>query len=329
MQHAHRIEHALDRLGTGVEGVGDALVGDEQRTAGAQQRPAPGERVDRSTHVVQRLEHRDEIESGCLDADAARRLRDPGARDRGRGADRRLVAGVAVHERDAVGDPCLAGVAARLDDRRLVEVEPDDAGVRERVRERDGRPADTAAGIEHGASGVERGGPVGQRVDPAAQLVGEARAVQRAESAAQFGAVLVERDAAALAVVGDELGEREGDAGEQARRGRDMRRVGLVDEHRGVQLGQHEAALVPEHSGLDDREVAGGSLLFEPLTGVARRDSRGVGERGGGHRAGLVQRAVEAEAAAELDREQLGGRAEHADDLLGERADLFGRLLLC
>ena len=107
-----------------------------------------------------------------------------------------------------------------------------------------------------------------------------------------------------------------------------MRGVGLVDEHGGVQFRQHEAALEPEH-GLDDRQVAGRQPAVRAIRGRSAARRRSAGEHRRRHRAGLVQRAVEAEAAAELDREQLGGRAEHADDLLGERADLLGRLLLC
>ena len=89
-------------------------------------------------------------------------------------------------------------------------------------------PQPASSTVPPASSAAARSGSVSTH---AAHLVGETGAVQRAESAAQFGAVLVERDAAALAEVGDELWEREGDAREQAGRRRDVCRVRLVDEH--------------------------------------------------------------------------------------------------
>jgi len=158
--------------------------------------------------------------------------------------------------------------------------------------------------------------------------VREARAVQRAEALSELGAVLLERDAAALPEVGDDLGERQRHAGEEPRDGRGVRRVRLVDEHGRVVRGQREAAGVAGSRCILDGEEAGGGLLLEPLEGVARCDAGRAREAVRGHRPVLAQGAVEPEATAELHGEERRGRREHADELLGEGADEGGLLLL-
>ena len=240
----------------------------------------------------------------------------------------RRVARVADQERHAVGDARGGGVLPRLLDRGDVEVEADDASLGERGRQRDGRPADTAARVEHRAAGVERRGAVGQRVHPGAHLVDEAGTVQRAEALAQLGAVLVERHAAALAEVGDDLGEREGDAREQARHRCGVRRVRLVDEHGHVVGGQREASRLVVRLRVAGREDAGRRLLLEPLPRVSGCRAGDSGESGGGHRPVVAECAIQPEAAPELDGEQRRGGAEHADELLGELADAGGLQLL-
>ena len=164
------------------------------------------------------------------------------------------------------------------------------------------RPQPTSSTAPPASSAAARSGSVSTQTRiPCA----EAGAVQGTESVPELGAVLVEGDSAALPEVGDELGERKRDTREHAGGRARVRRMGLIEEHGHVVLGEEEAPrLMLERRGLLDHDDAGGGLLLEPFAGIARGDVGGCGECCRRDRTLLVQRAIEAELPAELDRQQ-------------------------
>ena len=104
VQDAPAVHEPLGGVAGGGEGVGDALVGDQDAAAVGQPLPGRPQRPRRVAHVVERLEDRHQVE-------------------RGLGGE---VGGVADHERDPVGQAGLGRRRAGLGDRRLVQVDPED-----------------------------------------------------------------------------------------------------------------------------------------------------------------------------------------------------------
>ena len=100
-----------------------------------------------------------------------------------------------------------------------------------------------------------------------------------------------------------------------------------VDQRADVVGGQRVAALVGGPARLGDDDVRRHRLLFQPLAGVAVVDAGRVGELGGGERASVGERGVEAEGSAQVHAVQL----ERSGDALHEafvQGDGHGDLLI-
>ena len=100
-----------------------------------------------------------------------------------------------------------------------------------------------------------------------------------------------------------------------------------VDQDADVVVGQRVAALLGGRARLVDDEVGRHRLLFQPLAGVAVVDAGRVGELGGGERASVGERGVEAEGAAQVHAVHL----ERSGDALHEafvQGDGHGDLLI-
>jgi hypothetical protein len=87
--------------------------------------------------------------------------------------------------------------------------------------------------------------------------------------------------------------------------GRHVRRVVRADQDTRVLVRQAVAALRGLGLGVLGLEQAGDGLLLEPLPRVALSDPRPVGELGVGGRAPLLERSIEPELSAEVDRVEL------------------------
>ena len=125
-------------------------------------------------------------------------------------------------------------------------------------------------------------------------------------------------DAAAAAVgVGHALDDAS-DAGDHVSERRDMRRVAVAAEHAGVLLREPVAARSRVGLGVVNLDESGDGLLFEPLARVALVDSRERAQLTGVQVLVVLERAVETELGAEVDREQLERADRGAEQALDE-----------
>jgi hypothetical protein len=83
---------------------------------------------------------------------------------------------------------------------------------------------------------------------------------------------------------------------------------------------QGETALVV------DLEDSGRRLLFEPLSRVSLVQSRRLGELSGGQRAAVGQRAIEAKADTEVDRDEVHRAERRLEEPLHQDVAPLGRL---
>ena len=298
MHDAPAVHHPLDRVARGGEVVGHALVGDEHGPARRQPRAEGRQRLRRPRHVVQRLQHDDEIEGPVR----GHRLR------------------ALLLEADA--EPVGGGAAARLGDRGRVEVVADDRGARVGARQRQRGPADAAAHVGHarGRIGLQAPVQVGHRRQPGAgEVLPEGRPVDAALAGDEGRAVGLVRHAPAGAVGVDDLLERAADAGHHLGERRHVGGVIGIDEDAHVLGRQPVAALGGGPGGVVHRHEPGHRLLLEPLPRVALGDARRGRELRDRQRAPGVERGVEAQALAQVDAEQLHRLDRRLEEAIGER----------
>jgi hypothetical protein len=236
---------------------------------------------------------------------------------------------VAVVEAHPVGHSLGLGVRARRVDRRLVDVVAVDARLRVRARDRDARPA--LAAREVGDARAGRLQPlvhVGKRGQPfRSEEVRELHAVEVGLRLARIGAIGVPRDAAAGTEGLGDRGQRAGHGDGDARERRGERERVAVGERLGMAGRQREAAIRRGRVEVVDLEDPADGLLLEPLPRVAGVDAGHDGELARCERPLLGERAVQPQAVADVDAEEIDGAEHGAEDALGEGLALL--LVLC
>ncbi len=223
-------------------------------------------------------------------------------------------------EREPVAHPGLGRVAVCRRDRRRVDVVPVDRRALVAAGEPDGRPPVAAADVGDPRRplqpGVHLGGRRQQILDEAVEEQGSVGTRLRL---ARLVAEVVPAQAGAGAVgVGDAVDEPARGGGEPRDRGHERGAVG-IDQHRGVRGRQREPPLGRLGRLVVDGEDAARGLVLEPLAGVPLGAVGAGGELD--RRRGAVggQRAVPAEAVAEVDGLDELGTEHGAEDPLGER----------
>ena len=296
-RHAHRGRERVEHAPHGVEIVREAVAGhrlnQHQRSVGLQRLAGVRRRTGRVAHVVQRIEHRDEVEVLAREVLGAR--------------------GLEAH----VGQ--VLGVLLGVRDRRTMEVDSDELRLRERRRHDDGRGAVAAADVGDLRSAlqllhhaVQSRQPSGEEVRPIA------RPEEALDAAEQAVATIAPADAFAGAeglletrLVGEHRRERVEAAGH-------VHHAGIVREYRRL-LGRQREGLFARVVG----DEAGSGLRRQPLPHQALVGAGPGRQLVGGHRAPIGHRAIEAQPVAGEDQGGIGCSAKFVNKCSEQGLELF------
>ena len=250
----------------------------------------------RVAHVVQAIEHGDQVESGFGD----------GFRRHGL-------------EADTVAQLMLVRVLARSFDRRLVEIEADKAALGIGLGHQQRRKADAAANIGHLRARLQPILDAVERRDPRLNdIVHIARTEERAGRAEQTAGMIAPPYARAIAealldlVLGLD------------RRGGEFERPGEID--RAVAIDEHHPLFGVEAEAAARRviiDIAVRGLGQRPFADIAFVQPARAARQLGGFGRPLAKRVEQAEAQADTHRRHAQRAAEIAEHLADERMKFF------
>ncbi len=218
------VHEAVVEVGGGAEGLSHPLVGHDHAGPLGQATSDGGQGTDGVTHVVERLEHPGEVE---------RAYAGPGG-------------GVPHLEAHPVGHAGSDGMARRLFDRGLVEVDPEQACGGQRPGQGDGRPTRPAAHVEDTGLGQSPELPAhaGSSGQPRPDVVDEHGPVHPGDPVADLRTEVPEGDPTTAAVAGDEAFEDAGNPEQGGGHAGDGGGAVGVEQRLGVAAGKGEAAPV-------------------------------------------------------------------------------------